>query len=350
MNTAIVGAGLAGLVCARALIARGHSVVVFDKGRAPGGRMCSARRGPGGHADHGARSFIVHDARFARQVRDWTDRGLVAAWDPRLVSIDAPGEIRELVRGPQRYVGTPAMHAPVRDLAAALGPRARFHQGERVTSLHRSGSGWIVRTEDGGTETVDAVAIAVPAPQAAPLLAEIPHLNAIASAVPMAPCWSVTASFAAPLPVAFDAANCLIGGRHRHAGVLAWADRESSKPGRAHDECWVLQAGDEWSREHIEAEPEQVGRALLAAFFDAVGIDPAEPTELATHRWRYAFPVAPLCDGCLFDEELLVGACGDWCMGSRVEGAFLSGLAMAGRLLGERTDFLEPCLTTPRKA
>ena len=59
----------------------------------------------------------------------------------------------------------------------------------------------------------------------------------------------------------------------------------------------------------------------------------------------YAFPVAPLCDGCLFDEQMRVGACGDWCMGARVEGAFLSGLAMAHRLLGETTDFLEPCLT-----
>ncbi|MEY3209703.1 MAG: hypothetical protein RIT28_184, partial [Pseudomonadota bacterium] len=30
------------------------------------------------------------------------------------------------------------------------------------------------------------------------------------------------------------------------------------------------------------------------------------------------------------------GACGDWCVGPRVEAAYLSGVAMAGRVLGRR--------------
>jgi len=32
-----------------------------------------------------------------------------------------------------------------------------------------------------------------------------------------------------------------------------------------------------------------------------------------------------------------LGACGDWCAGPRVEGAFLSGAAMAGAVLRELT-------------
>ncbi|MDP2987955.1 MAG: amine oxidase, partial [Hydrogenophaga sp.] len=31
----------------------------------------------------------------------------------------------------------------------------------------------------------------------------------------------------------------------------------------------------------------------------------------------------------LFDKALGIGACGDWCLGHRVEDAFVSGLEMA---------------------
>ncbi|MEY2842360.1 MAG: hypothetical protein RI920_397, partial [Pseudomonadota bacterium] len=40
---AIVGAGLAGLSCAQALVQAGHTVHVFDKSRGPSGRMSTRR-------------------------------------------------------------------------------------------------------------------------------------------------------------------------------------------------------------------------------------------------------------------------------------------------------------------
>ncbi|MDX1741267.1 MAG: hypothetical protein R3178_08245, partial [Rhodothermales bacterium] len=55
---------------------------------------------------------------------------------------------------------------------------------------------------------------------------------------------------------------------------------------------------------------------------------------LDAHRWSLAQAEEPLEDGCLWDESRRIGVCGDWCAGSRVEGAFLSGAAMAGRVMG----------------
>ena len=45
----------------------------------------------------------------------------------------------------------------------------------------------------------------------------------------------------------------------------------------------------------------------------------------------------PLDDECLWDPAAGLGACGDWCGGPRIEGAFLSGMAMAGSLLRHLT-------------
>jgi predicted NAD/FAD-dependent oxidoreductase len=72
---------------------------------------------------------------------------------------------------------------------------------------------------------------------------------------------------------------------------------------------------------------------LITAFSEAVG-RPLPPTlTAATHRWRYALPDPPLDTPCLFDAEARLGAGGDWCGGPRVEGAFLSGRALAERVL-----------------
>ena len=75
-------------------------------------------------------------------------------------------------------------------------------------------------------------------------------------------------------------------------------------------------------------------RKYTAAFFSAVGSLPEEPVFAAAHRWRYAKAQNPLDDGCLWDRQAMIGLCGDWCCNSRIEGAFLSGAAMAGRVLG----------------
>jgi len=38
-------------------------------------------------------------------------------------------------------------------------------------------------------------------------------------------------------------------------------------------------------------------------------------------------------DGILYDDELGIGACGDWCVEGRVAGALISGLQIARRLI-----------------
>jgi predicted NAD/FAD-dependent oxidoreductase len=57
------------------------------------------------------------------------------------------------------------------------------------------------------------------------------------------------------------------------------------------------------------------------------------PVFAIAHRWRYALVEQALGVACLWDAQAGVGACGDYCLGPRVEAAFDSGEAMAQRLL-----------------
>jgi renalase len=56
------------------------------------------------------------------------------------------------------------------------------------------------------------------------------------------------------------------------------------------------------------------------------------PAYLSAHRWRYALVERPLGEPCLWDEALRLGLCGDWCLGPRVEAAWMSGRALAAAL------------------
>ena len=60
---AIVGAGLAGLACARVLFGAQHAVTVLEKSRGVGGRIATRRVGRLAF-DHGAQYLMVRDAGF----------------------------------------------------------------------------------------------------------------------------------------------------------------------------------------------------------------------------------------------------------------------------------------------
>jgi hypothetical protein len=137
-------------------------------------------------------------------------------------------------------------------------------------------------------------------------------------------------AFAEPVHLSFD-------GAFVHDAEITWAARNNSKPGREGGECWVLHAGADWSQANISAKPETVISRLIASFSTAAGQTLPQPRLASAHRWRYAQAQQPHSIGCLWDRQSRIGICGDWCHGSRIEGAFLSGAAMAGQIVAHQT-------------
>ncbi|MFN4020078.1 MAG: NAD(P)/FAD-dependent oxidoreductase [Erythrobacter sp.] len=300
----VIGGGMAGLACASELIRSGASVIVLDKGRGPGGRMAARRVEVAGATvsfDHGAQYFTARDPAFREAVAAWEATGVAARWP---------------AAGNDAWVGVPGMNAPIRAMAAALDVR----WGVRAERLSRDGAHWRVAAEE-HSFTAAQVIVAVPAEQAAVLLAEpAADLAALAAGVQSAPCWAVMAGFDAPLPLAdtFRSAT----------GPLSWAARNCAKPGRAGTEAWVIHASPARSRELVERPRQEVAQILLADFFAATGVAPASPVHLDAHRWLYALPAALPGEGARYDAAHGIGIAGDWLHSPRVEGAWLSGRAL----------------------
>ncbi len=307
----IIGAGMAGLSCAQRLKQAGLSVRVLDKGRGPGGRMAARRAEIAGETvgfDHGAQFFTARDPDFRAAVAAWQASGAAAQWP---------------AAGDEAWVGTPGMNGPIKHMANELD----VHWSTRALTIERHGEGWHVGAGEESFSAKTAL-IAVPAEQASELLsAAAPDLAAIAAAVVSQPCWAVMAGFAQPLDLEQDSLS-------EPDAKISWAARNSAKPGRSGGEGWVLHASPARSRAIIDMPKEEAAQVLLADFFAQTGIDAQTPIHIAAHRWLYAQPAAVKgAEAAHFDAEARIGIAGDYLHSPRVEGAWLSGSALAAKVL-----------------
>lgn len=313
MKIGIIGAGLAGLSAADALMDAGHTITLFDKARGPGGRMSTRRTDtPAGMAffDHGAQYFTARDPGFAAEVARWEAAGMAALWP---------------AAGDGAWVGTPGMNAIIKGLAADHTVRWNC----RIESIAREGGRWQL-THAEGVETADAVIVAVPAEQVGDLVRQHQADWAdLAAATRSQPCWTVMAAFDAPVDFAAD---CL-----RTEGAIGWAARNGAKPGRTGPESWVIQGSPGWSAEHLEDDGEAVIALLLEQLAAATGGDLPATLSVQAHRWRYAMS-GSAGRTALWDEASGLGLCGDWLVGPRIENAWVSGRALAGLVTAVRSE------------
>ncbi|WP_010219501.1 NAD(P)/FAD-dependent oxidoreductase [Sphingomonas sp. PAMC 26621] len=306
MKIAIIGAGMAALSCATALQAGGHVVAMFDKGRGACVRTATRRvKIPSGEvaSDHGAQYLPARDRGFAAQVRrgEWAD--VVAAWPDS---------------GADAWMESPAINSLSKSLCAPL----TVCWNSRVDALREVDQKWVL--DPVSQERFDALIIATPAEQAAPLLiAHEPAMAGMAQSCPSAPCWTAMLAFDERIAIANDII--------RDAGIIGWAARHSAKPGRGRTETWVIQATAEWSSEHLEHSETDVVSGLLSALAAEATQELPEPIVRIGHRWRYSC-VEPTHHGFLWNETMRIGAVGNWLIAPRIESASLSGRMLADRI------------------
>ncbi|WP_040495379.1 NAD(P)/FAD-dependent oxidoreductase [Ilumatobacter nonamiensis] len=311
MKVVIVGAGMSGLVAARALTEAGAEVTVIDKGRSVGGRMATRRIGAG-VLDHGAQFFTVRTPAFRSRVDDWLERGVVRVWNHGF----------EVDDGYPRYVGTAGMNSIAKDLATEL----RVETSTMAFTV-RAGSGterWEVVIDDGTVRPADAVILTCPMPQTIALLVD------------------AGIDFGGPMELTeYD----------RTIGLLVTLDRDVELPGaggvQEADDVFsfigdnahkgvssvpsvTFHARPTWSEEHWDDD------TLIESLRSAAApwIGEASIIDAQVKKWRMATPREVWPDPCWTTEDDTIVLAGDVFAGPKVEGAHNSGLAAAHALLG----------------
>lgn len=338
LNVAVIGAGLAGLTCARQLLSQGYTVHVFEKQETVSGRMGTIKI-PIGDAktlcrfDHGAQYFTARSPEFLDQVSQWEGRQVVKEWKGPFVSL-TEGACGPAIGDAVRYVGYPGMDELCIDLARecfeAGNPQAQLTVQAKVLPLQREQQGWRIHHEHSATGKItehnqlfDAVVVALTSLQATAILPEKSPLIAQTRPINLGPCLTVLLAFEEALSVPH-------GGIFVQNSSLRWVSNNSSMPGRdALPQQWVLNPSSEWSAEHKNDSDEEILKQVCDAFETATATRLPKPLFQSVFRWEEALPLNPASQGYFSDPDQNLILAGDWCDDARVEGAYMSGLKAA---------------------
>jgi predicted NAD/FAD-dependent oxidoreductase len=320
-RVAVIGAGVAGLACARVLRRAGCYVEVFEQDRIIGGRMATTRVGLHSY-DHGAQYVTARGQQFQKYISELVDTGYAARWTPKTNTGEGASTMHAW------YVGTPGMSSILRPLAESV----RIHTSRRVHTLHRAEKGWQLWFEDETSAgPFHAVAIAVPAREALLLLGRMETLAEPINRVRMSPCWSVMVRLEDRVMPEQDVFSDM-------SEIIRWVSRSNGKPGRnVRGDQIIIHASPSWSRETEDADPEAVAEDLWAEVSHALSLPPTRPSTISAHLWRNGLVETSLGETFLYSSDYKVGVCGDWCLGRLGEHAFESGARLGKVIMDSMT-------------
>jgi len=316
----VIGAGLTGLTAALSLAEEGRSVRVVDKGRSVGGRLATRRIGPA-IVDHGAQFFTVRSEEFGDAVRMWESDGIVSVW--------AHGFDTQEPDGHPRYRTEGGMSKLAKHLAnACVAAGVEIVVNQRVGSLIDTGDA-ITASYDGGSRYPDeagAVIVTSPVPQSVELL------RAGGIPVPDEALLITYDSVIGLLIPTEDDVSALVGpsgARQQPLDPMFTFIADNKAKGISPATVLTIHVEPALSAALWSLSDTKILARLQPELTRVLGN--IQPTEVQVKKWRYAAPRTGYPERFLSLAHVgcpLVLA-GDAFGEARVEGAFLSGRAVA---------------------
>lgn len=333
----ILGAGITGLSCARALAERGLRAVILDRARGVGGRCATRRIGPdGGQAvDFGVSFLHGRNPDFLASIAE-VEATRLDGWPNEIHGVGHPCQPQAFSPLEARIAFAEGISVFPKHLARGLEVRP----DTRVVSASLERDAIELTIEGTAPVRARTVALALATEQTSKLLEslgaklrELDAARALLGIVRSQPALTMIAAYAESVPrppwhITYP----------EESRIIQLIAHDSSKREDPRLTVFVIQAHARWSREHID-DPGWAN-TLLAEATRLLGPWAATPTLTQEHRWRFA----RVDMGTELTGPLLIhlpggarlGLAGElFAPGGGVEAAWLSGRELARRISEE---------------
>jgi predicted NAD/FAD-dependent oxidoreductase len=339
-DVVIVGAGVAGLSCARELARQDRSPLVLERAPGVGGR-CATRRIDGQPVDHGVAFLHGSEPEFLADLRAVEGASPIQGWPSRTHGHGTPCQPDAFAERESCIAFREGVSAFPKHLARDLD--VRF--GANVVSIEPSGTRFRLRTADGKEWIAPDVVIALAVEQTITLLDPLADVSpefrsalGLLRMVGSLPCLTVIAGY--PPDVVGPSWHISYPEESR---VIQLISHDSSKRSSKRFVVLVAQARPGWSGSHLQEPVESWSGAMIEETAELVGAWARRPIWTHAHRWRYA----RVDRGNELSRPLLIhhpdgarlGLAGElFAWGGGVEAAWLSGRLLASRLVEESVE------------
>ncbi len=331
-DVCVIGAGIAGIVCAKELENQGLKVVILDKSRGVGGRVAT-RRLHNTQVNHGA-PYLEVQGKFTQElIIELLEHQIIQPWPGTMYELDSLGELK-LLPTAERYIADEGMTAIPKYMAKGLDIRFSCLVTTVKPTLKQT---WQVISTDLVIEA-KALIIAIPAPQIVGILE--------ASSIPDLPVDYLNQLRA----IQFEPDLTVMAGYSNSFSNLTWQtfkvtaktdlariSLQSSLIEGSLQTVLVLHSTSALAKTYLDTDYSalrRAGESLLQTATELLSIPLSSPNWLEIQRWRYAFPAVPL--GTPYLETtcpLPLICCGDWSGNNLLESALYSGNQAAKKLL-----------------
>jgi len=307
----VVGSGIAGSTIA-SLLAKKHSVEIFDKARGPGGRSSNRRYKKNLSFDHGLQYISPSSQQFKKFILELNKKKILKEWNGNHLDFTFNKKEKSI-----KYIGIKGNN----DICRHLIKNIKFNFLSTVTNIEFNSNYWTITLNNKNKVFFKNIILTCPLPQLIKLSSKYLTKKILNFKSKIVPNITIMVSYKnyKKIPVSSIVFN---------DKIIAWASCENTKNRfESNETLWTIQCTEYFSKSIInlfKKDEKKYQKLILKKFEQLSGYEFKRVIFHSIHGWRYAYNKINAKVDSVWLKNKKLGVCADWFCGPKAEDSWLS--------------------------